>query len=635
MTTETSADDQATDRAETTTPLPVKTQHNKSKRKGPKPATQWLKTVLAPHRSGLRVKALLDVAAGLMAIPIAACLAGGVHALIVAKGGMAGLWPFALGLFVSIVIRAALGFMAGRKGHRISADIRHSLRLQLARTLANHPPLDIERRSAGEIAALGSDVTEALDAYTSRYLSLQLQLLVIPIAIAVAVASYSWAVALILMLCGPMIPVAMAIVGLRAKKAADAQVSALSDMSARFLDRLSGMTTLRLFRAVGRTRMEFDHLANDYRRATMRVLRIVFLSSAALELFAALGIALTAIYVAYHLLGYSDFGSYGVPITLGPGLFLVMLAPDFFAPLREFSVAYHDKATAESAAERLMQLLPVDRLSAQAGAHDAQPAGDDDDPVTDHTIETIRFEQCALGYGDARGTVLNDVSFSLREGEKIAILGSSGSGKSTLLAALCGFLQPTEGRLTFDGQEAPSDHTGWDQLRRAMAWIGQKPHIFHGSVLMNTRLAAPDASRSEVRTALELAHADHFVAQLPRDLLTILGETGFGVSGGQIRRLAIARAALSHASLVICDEPTADLDASTAANITDSLMQMAKGSILVVATHDRAVAEQCDRILYVHEGRVTELSHGDLPNLGGEKQKEMDATTSEFGGTDA
>ncbi|WP_373236564.1 thiol reductant ABC exporter subunit CydD [Cohaesibacter celericrescens] len=588
---------------------------NANKRSGQKSADLWLNALLAPHKSDLRTKSWLDVAAGLMSIPQAAFLAAAIGVLFIDKAGLKGVLPYAIGLFVVIAARAGFSYFAGRIGHKVSAHVRRDLRFKLAQVLASQAPLDTERKSAGEVAALGSDIIEKLDAYASRYLSIKLQLAVVPLTIALAAASVSWVVACILLLCGPLVPVFMAIVGLRAKKASDNQISALSDMSESFLDRISGMTTLRLFRAVGRTRAEFEGLADDYRHATMKVLRVAFLSSAALELFSALGIALTAIYVAYHYLGYADFGSYGVPITISTGVFVLMLAPDFFAPLREFSASYHDRATARSAAERLSQMLPLESVSQTETPVAPNDTTQSTQPNSSPPITSIAFKACDLGYSSDRGAVISNFTGSYVTGESVAILGASGAGKSTVLAALCGFLAPISGELEINQQRVQDDQARWDTLRETIAWIGQRPHIFHGSVLMNARLAAPESDRSQVRAALSQAHAEHFVAQLPRDLLTILGETGFGISGGQVRRLAIARALLSRSSLVLCDEPTADLDADTAHLVTDSLMQMAKDRLLIVATHDRAVAERCDRILYVRDGNIQEISNEELDTI--------------------
>ena len=504
-----------------------------------KPADIWLKALVTPYKGRLSRKAWLEVLTGILAIGQAGALALAVGALITDQAGLNGVLPYAFALLGIVVLRAGLSYWAGHIGHAVAADIKYDLRQKLALTLAGHSPIDKERRSAGEIAALGSDVVEALDAYASRYLSLRLQLSVIPLAIIIAVAFVSWAAALVLLLCGPLIPVFMAIVGIRAKKASDEQISALSDMSARFLDRLSGMTTLRLFHAVGRTREEFSSIATTYRRATMRVLRIAFLSSAALELFSAIGIALIAIYVGYHYLGFADWGSYGNPVTLSTGLFILLLAPDFFTPLRDFAAAYHDRATALSAADRLRLVLPEEKLDRIYDVAAKSIAGDEQTKT--EPIHSIHFSKCDLGYSQAHEPILQGVDLKLNKGEKIAILGASGAGKSTLLAALCGFLKPATGQLLINGEAAPVDQEGWKEVRSTTAWIGQRPHIFHGSVLMNARLATPDADRDQVKAALSEVHADHFVAQLPKDLLTVLGETGFGISGGQIRRLAIGQ----------------------------------------------------------------------------------------------
>ena len=297
---------------------------------------------------------------------------------------------------------------------------------------------------------------------------------------------------------------------------------------------------------------------------------------------------------------------------------MLLLAPDFFTPLRDFAAAYHDKAAAQSAADRLRLVLPESDFDSEQTLSDPAPIADDSSAPTSTTITEVAFDQCSLGYNEAHKPILTDVSLSIQSGEKIAILGASGAGKSTLLAALCGFLAPSEGALRINGKETPDptlDTDEWDLLRQSMAWIGQRPHIFHGSLLMNARLTKPEADRDAVQQALTTAHADRFVEQLPRNLLTILGETGFGISGGQIRRLAIARAALGDSSLILCDEPTADLDAETASLVTDSLIEMAKGHILIVATHDRAVAERCDRIFYVQDGHLKAIEQSELAAL--------------------
>lgn len=602
------------DTADNREPLSGQSKDKGRKSRPKKPADRWLDAVIAPYQDQLKRKARLETLSGVLAIGQAGFLAFGVGALIEGGVGFAGLVPYLIGLIAMIVARVVLSYLAGKLGHSISADLRFSLRQKLAGLLAGQSVLDIERRSAGEVAALASDVIENLDPYTSRYLSLRLQLSVIPIAIFIAVALFSWAAALVLLLCGPLIPVFMAIVGIRAKKASDKQVAALSTMSSRFLDRLQGMTTLRLFGAVGRTRSLFDGIATDYRKATMKVLRIAFLSSAALELFSALGIALIAIYVGYHYLGFTAFGSYGMPISLASGLFMLLLAPEFFTPLRDFAAAYHDRASAQSSAERLMQLLGFDNLQ-QSDEHNSAPhkeAAHIDGEA--RPIDHIAFEGCSFGYEGGRDAVLCDITLQIAKGNRIAILGRSGSGKSTLLSALCGLLSPLDGRLLFNGQ-AVADPEQWPLWRQSIGWIGQRPHIFHGSLLMNARLAQPSASREEVKAALSKAHADQFVAQLPRDLLTKLGETGFGISGGQVRRLAIARAALSSSSLILCDEPTADLDADTAKLVTDSLLDMAKDRILIIATHDRDVAEVCDHIYFVKDGHLREIEASELADM--------------------
>ena len=523
-----------------------------------------------------------SVVASLLWLPQAALLATAVQWM--ATGRAAEVGGLALGL---LVLGAAKAWCEGH-GMRLSFEAARAqldtLRAQVVQALASSSPLDTRRVPSGQAASAVAEQAEAIVPWLSRYQTAMWRTRVLPLVIAAVVAWQSWVAALILVVAAPLIPLFMAIVGWRAQAASQEQMVQLGQMNGFLLDRLRGLTTLRALGAVDATARRLRAHAESLRQRTLRVLRIAFLSSAVLELFSALGVAMVAVYVGFHLLGYLEFGTWHGRLNLGQALFVLLLAPSFFDPLRELSAVWHDRASGEAALQALGEL-----------GRDAQPL-----PGALAAPGRAAGQACALHLEQVRpqapggAVTLPALTLDVRPGEHVALWSPSGSGKSLLLAQIAGLLPVAEpGRIHIDGQLLDGESAG--RLRARMAWMGQSPHVFAGSVAENLRLGRPGFTFGELRQALRLAGLGKLAEARAG---ATLGEGGAGLSGGEIVRLALARLALSRdAGLLLVDEPTAHLDPATAAQVTDALLQLARGRTLIVATHDAELAAAMHRVV--------------------------------------
>ncbi len=418
-----------------------------------------------------------------------------------------------------------------------------------------------------------------------------MRLKLVPIGIVLVAAWFSWLAALILLVCGPVIPVFMALIGSRAKAASEDQQEELTRLSGMLLDRIKGLETLTVFGALDRTRADIHVAGERFRLGTMKVLKVAFLSSTVLELFSALGIAFSAVYVGFTLLGDLDIGTWGTPLGYAGGLFVLLLAPEFFAPLRAFSAAYHDRAAGIAASRKLSALLrdmqtgSRDRLT-ESGSITESNAGQGAWCLAEPPAIVVTNLSIML----SGRQVFERFSLKVAPGETLLLTGRSGSGKSTLLDCVLGFRTPDTGQVLLNGTDV---HLMAEDLRANVMWLGQAPRLFHGSLksnLLKGHLRADAISPDEIWQALHLAGAAELVERLPQGLSTRIGEDGFGLSVGEIRRIALARAAMREdAALLIADEPTAGLDADTAADVVKGLEQLAKGRTTLVASHDAAV----------------------------------------------
>jgi len=361
----------------------------------------------------------------------------------------------------------------------------------------------------------------------------------------------------------------------------------MGGMNAFLLDRLRGLATLRTLGAIEATALRLHASAQTLRMRTMAVLRIAFLSSAVLELFAALGVAMVAVYIGFHLLGQLEYGAWGSRLTLGQGVFILLLSPAFFEPLRELSAVWHDRAAGEAALDALDNLAADGLLLPDAGTTSNAAA------ATARAAPTVLVQQLSFAHQGSSTSVFGRLDLQIAAGERVAIMAASGGGKSSLLALIAGLLPLPHGSIIIDG--VPLSASSVLGLRKRMAWIGQKPHIFAGSVHANVALRRDDVSATDVAAALKFAELEGVAQARPG---IALGEGGGGLSGGEAVRLALARAAAdAHADLLLVDEPTAHLDQATAQQVTDALLRLAQGKTMIVATHDPVLAARMDRVI--------------------------------------
>lgn len=558
-----------------------------------RPKQDHLDHLVGADGAGARRAAWLEVLAALLWIPAAALLAVALDRLIFSAGTADDLTLYLAGFLAIALLRGLLTLYAGRLAEKAALTVQGRLRRALAAALARQSPFDTGRVAAGQAAATLTDHVGALGPWLTRYQPARLKVMLMPAAIALAVLPVSWAASLALLVAGPLIPIFMALIGQRARIASERQLDELGTMNAYLLDRLQGLTTIRLLGAGEQALDRLEQAAGRLHVSTMRVLRLAFLSSAVLELFAAVGVALVAVYVGFSLLEYLRFGAYGAPLTLAEGLFILLLAPDFFLPMRDFAASYHDRAAAEAAGETIAGILETRRPSLLGAGVATLPLSG---PAS------IRLTDVRFGYGRDGGRdrggerpVLEGVDLAIRPGEQVALVGPSGSGKSTLLALIAGLLRADAGMVEVAG--LPLDDTTADGWRARLAWVGQRPYFLHGSLRRNLTLDRPGISPPEIADALRLTSAEAVVARLPQGDGTMLGEAGQGVSGGEGQRLAVARAALRGADIILADEPTAHLDVETAKAVADGLFRLAEGRTLILATHDEALAARCGRIV--------------------------------------
>ncbi|MBF9235019.1 thiol reductant ABC exporter subunit CydD [Microvirga sp. BT350] len=546
----------------------------------------------------VRVLAAVSVAAplisGALLVVQAYLLAHVLHGAIVGGEARDALLPSILAIAGLIGARSLLAFAGERAGVRAAEAVKSKLRKALFGRLVGEDPTWTASRSSGALANMIVDQVEALEGFFARYMPALVAAAILPLAFAITVLPVEPVVGLLFLVTAPLIPVFMALVGWGAEAASRNHVQAMARLSGLFADRLRGIVTLKLFGRAEAEAARVEAASDELRRRTLGVLKVAFLSSAVLEFFAALGVAGVALYVGLTYLGLIDFRS--TALTLQAGLFCLLMAPEVYSPLRQLAVHYHDRAAAKAAIAEmavLFETLPdLTTLEAPAvavpsgGAAAAMPL-----TVNDLTVKTP----------DGRSLVLDEAGFTIAPGEHVAILGESGIGKSTLLEAIAR-LRTCDGDIKLGA---------WDlrdldesDLRSRVAFLGQRPRLFQGSIADNIRLGRRDASDDEVRAAAEKAQVSVFANVLEHGLETVIGDGGVGLSGGEAHRVALARIFLRDPGLLLLDEPTAHLDATTEARVITAIREFAAGRTLIVATHSLKVASAMDRVFRIVHGKV-------------------------------
>ncbi|THA25518.1 thiol reductant ABC exporter subunit CydD [Streptomyces sp. RKND-216] len=497
-------------------------------------------------------------------------------------------------LAATAVGRAAVAWLTELAAHRAGAAVKSELRMRL---LVHATALGPDRaQGTGELATLATRGIDALDDYFARYLPQLGLAVVVPAAVLARIVVSDWISALTIAVTLPLIPVFMVLIGWATQARMDRQWALLSRLAHHFLDVVAGLPTLKVF---GRAKAQAESiraLTGDYRRATLRTLRLAFLSSFALELLATLSVALVAVGVGMRLV-HGD-------LDLTTGLVVLILAPEAYLPLRQVGTQYHAAAEGISAADQVFRVLEAPAPVLGTGPAPAQPVV---------TLEGVRVR-----HEGRSGDSLPTTTLTLTPGETVALVGPSGAGKSTLLHTILGLTRPTEGRVLLDGQDLTgTDPTSW---HARIAWVPQHPHLFAGTLAENVRLARPQADDSEVRAALDAAGAPDL------DPDALLGEQGAGLSAGQRQRVALARAFLADRPILLLDEPTAALDLATEESVAAAIERLARGRTTLLVAHRPALLPLADRVVVLpapddrpataaetHPHWAEAVAHGDTP----------------------
>ena len=478
-----------------------------------------------------------------------------------------------------LLLRPLLHFCKDQLALDAGLQVASILRKTLVEKLAQVGAARHQYGSDGGLASMVIEQCDALTGYVSRFYLQRLIVVTTPIMLLVAAATQSWIATLILLLTAPLVPVFMVLIGHATARKSRQQFAAMAQLSGRFLDWLRGTATLQRLDAVGHASQDIDASAEAYRMRTMSVLKIAFLNTAALELLAALSIALLAVYLGFGLIGILPWQKNTVPVPYQSALFLLLLAPEFYAPLRQLGADYHVKAQAEGAIAELSPLLafqPAENTKANHFLLTAPPAIDADNIWVNHQQRTR----------------LAPLSFAIAAGERLAIVGQSGSGKSTLLQIFLGFCA-YQGDIFIDNQNFNTINS--TQFRHQIAYLSQQTMLLPMSIADNLRLPNPTASDDKLWQILAQVGLKPLIKALPNQLDTQLGERGSGLSGGQQRRLAIAQLLLQEAHLWLLDEPTEHLDSDTAAEINGLLQQVTRGKTVLWVTHDATNLPWLDR----------------------------------------
>lgn len=546
------------------------------------------------HQAGrhLSLAVAIGTLAGFLLIAQAWCLTEVVGGVIFEQRDLGQVMPWLWALLGLFLVRALLAWGAQQTAFHAAIRVKLSLRDQLYRHLQRLGPGFLSGQRTGDLANSLSDGIEALEAYYARYLPAISLMALVPLSILAFVFPLDWLSALVMLVTAPLIPFFMILIGKGAERRNQRQWRQLARMSAHFLDVIQGLTTLKLFNASRREARMIARISDDYRRGTLSVLRIAFLSSFALEFFSTVSIAMVAVLIGFRLYwGEMDFFH---------GFFVLLLAPEFYLPLRNMGSHYHARMEAIGAAERMLEILQTSPPSAPAG----------DGKTLAAPPSTIQFQGVGFTYPDGR-KALQGLDLRIQAGEALALVGPSGAGKSTLLNLLLGFLQPQQGVILIDDTPLSGlDPSSW---RRQIALLPQRPSLFPGSLTDNIRLADPAASDEAVVEAARMARAHEFIEALPEGYRTPVGEAGRELSGGQLQRIALARAFLKDAPLVLLDEATANLDLHSEELIRQALAELAQGRTLIMVAHRLSSIGAARRILVLDQGRLVEQgSHSQL-----------------------
>ena len=558
---------------------------------------RWLAAQGRPGRRFFLAAGLADLAATAGTVILSWYIAALIVAGVVGTAAGRGLAFEVLGVAAGGFLRAAGAFAADRLAAAGAGRAEAGARDAVLAAVVLGDPAD-EQVSAGAAVAAVSEQLPRLGDHFHDYQRRAVTACLAPAAILAVIFPASWVVGVLLALATPIIPVNMAVTGLGAEAVSRRQMHQVTQLSGQVLERLQAMSTLRALGAIGHQRRVVERAATELAHRTAAVLRVAFLASSALEWVSTFAIGLVAMYVGATLLGY--FRVPLLPVHLGTqaGVFVLLLAPAYFAPLRRFAAAYHQRQEALAAAEIL---APLSRATAAARPGAATPTapGTAERRPTSAPAPGVALHDVTVRFAGRSRPAISDVSVFVPPRTVLGVAGPSGSGKSTLLKVAGGWLRPSEGRALIGGVPA-GEVSG---SARALL-IGQHPYLFSGTLADNIALGQPGASGSRIWAAIEAAQLTSLLGRLPDGLDTVLGERGWSISGGEAQRVALARAFLSDAGLILLDEPTAHLDAATEAALMEPLARLLQGRTALVASHSDAVLGLADSVIDLDGGRI-------------------------------
>lgn len=504
--------------------------------------------------------------------------------------------PFLWTLLVAIVLRGLLSYFGSQASAYLAIHVKTALRQRLMARLYESNPVNKLGERSGDLVLTATEGIEKLDGYYRDYLPGLFTALFLPILILAVVLPLDLLTFVVLLITAPLIPIFMALIGMAAGTLAKRQFVEMRYLGAHFIDVMQGLTTLKMFNRSHYQVETIRHITGRFREATMRVLRVAFLSAFTLEMLATLSVAIVAVEIGVRLLnGGIDFEH---------ALFLLVIAPEYYLPLRALGAKFHNATEGKAAAERLFEILDT-----------SQPIKLIEEALPVPQQMSIRFENVSLTYNEATTPTLHDLFFEIKPNQRVAVVGVSGSGKTTITNLLLRFVQPDTGQITIDGTDLY--HIPVDEWRKQIAWVSQSPYLFNTTISENICFSRPDASEVQIIAAAQAAGAHEFILKLPDGYHTLCGERGLRLSGGQAQRIAIARALLREAPLLILDEPTSNLDPDSETEFISSLNRVTKGHTVIVVTHRLSLALGADHIIVINNGTVAEQgTHSDLMAAG-------------------
>lgn len=534
----------------------------------------------------------VGIGSGLLAVLQAYYLALCINAVFLEKAEVPAILPWLIILGGVILCRAIAVWYGDILSHRLADRIQTELRQRLVQHLLALGPVALSRQPTGGLVNLLTEGIENLEAYFARYLPQLLTAALIPLIILGVVLYQDRVAALLLCVTAPLIPLFMILIGKAAERRNKQQWEKLAFLSSHFFDVLQGLTTLKIF---GRSKEQIAVIARisgEFRDATLQVLRIAFLSALALELTATISTALVAVTVGLKLL-FADIG-------FTQAFFVLLLAPEYYLPLRSLGTQFHAGMAGVAAAEQIYRVLAIPAAEAK---------GREERYLRSDGMQ-LEFVQVSFSYEKNGEWALQEAGFSIQAGERVALVGESGAGKTTIANLLLRFIRPDSGSIRINGQllEGIND----EDWRSQVAYVPQSPHLFSGTVADNITLGKA-YSLEDIQRAARQAGAHSFIERLPQGYQTLVGEGGRGLSGGERQRLAIARAFLLDAPLILLDEPTASLDAQSESSVSEALENLFAGRTVIIIAHRLSTVLRADRIIVLERGRVAEVgSHTEL-----------------------